>query len=128
MIVDGVRHLWTVKHEHHVLPPSAPGAVGGGHCREVFTAYREGHKRSPLRVAFTGGPGRFGGDPDKGIVWTKAPGSDRIESANLRTPGVAARLVQLGQARGWAPVDAATAAPLAIDDGFALLEQLARSP
>ena len=112
LVIDGRTYVWNVRHVHH----EPPHPSGDGRCREVFTAYLEGRKATPLRIAFTDGAGRHAGYPERGVVWT----SDDRDAANLNTPSVARRLIERARALGWQPET--MRAPWVVDDGFALLE------
>ena len=119
IIVDGEKYLWKVQHDHHALPAEAPPGPSTCRCREVFTAFLEGHRTSPLRLRFPDGPGQSAGSPAAGVVWTSGPNG---LSANLNTPRIAASLIRLARARGWDPSQRKT--PQIVDDGFFLLKEL----
>jgi hypothetical protein len=116
LVLHGSTYLWKVEHTHHVLPPPPPSRVGEGRCREVFTAYLEGRKASPLRIAFDDGAGHHAGYPARGVVWTSRAGED---DANLNTPRIARLLIERALAAGWRPEESRS--PWKVDDGFVLL-------
>ena len=97
IVVDSKTYLWKVKHDHKVLPSEPPHGPGADGCREVFTAFLEGHTASPLRIRFPDGPGQNSGYPAAGVVWTSGP--DGL-TANLNTPRIAAALIRLALSRG----------------------------
>ncbi len=117
LVIGSASYLWKVEHRHNVLDAPPAGAPRGGRCREVFTAFVEGHKRAPLRVWFTDGEGENAGYPEAGVVWTAR------QSVNLNEPRVARRVIEHALDAGWAPT--VRAKPFVIENGFALLEQLA---
>jgi hypothetical protein len=104
IVVNGAEYLFGVSHRH----PS------NGRCEEIFTAYLADHKRSPLRIRFTGAPGYEAGYPSRGVVGRTDPDA----SLNLNTPGVAASIIRRARELGWDPVSGATA--FIIADGFAV--------
>lgn len=108
IVVDGADYLFGRRHRHDAASP--PEQL----CQEIFTAYLEGHKRSPLRVWFTAGPGRGAGYPERGVVWLATPGG----WLNLNTPGEAANVIRRARASGWDPVNGR--GPFVIEDGFAV--------
>jgi hypothetical protein len=118
LVLDEGHCLWKVSHAHDVLPPPEPGDGREGRCREVFTAFLDGHPRAPLRVFFTEAAGCRAGYPESGVVWTAT------HRANLHEPFVARRLVELGRASGWSPRGAVR--PFVVEGGFAWLEHLVR--
>lgn len=118
IVVDGAPFLWAVKHHHHVRA-SSEGT--DGRCREVFTAYRAGVKHGALRISFDDGPGHHAGYPEAGVVWRPGP---EMFAVNLNTPRVAAALIRAALRHGWTPTQVKT--PLAIADGFELLDNLSR--
>jgi hypothetical protein len=103
--VDDERYLWKVEHAH-----DEPRR-----CVEVFTAFLEGRKASPLRVRFVESGDHHAGYPEAGSVWTS---TEPKRYANLNTPRIAVALVRAGRKTGWAPETAKT--PLVMD-GFAWL-------
>jgi len=112
LIIEGRRYLWGVSHKHHVLPAESPDGVPG--CREVFTAYLEGWKATPLRVQFSAAKHHQVGHPAAGEVWvSKAP----KVYWNLNTPGIATGLIKHALANGWQPDKQSR--PTVIEDGFA---------
>jgi len=119
ILVEGKAYLWKVNHDHKVLPPEPTHGSGAHGCREVFTAFLEGHSASPLRIRFPDGPGQSSGYPAAGVVWTSGPAG---LTANLNTPRIAAALIRLAVSRGWNPGQSRT--PLIVDDGFFLLKEL----
>lgn len=118
IVVGDATYLWKVQHDHHVLHADPEGAGAYG-CREVFTAFLEGHKVSPLRIRFPDGPGQSSGYPAAGVVWTSGPAG---LTANLNTPRIAAALIRLALSQGWNPGQSRS--PLIVDNGFSLLKEL----
>jgi hypothetical protein len=116
IIVDGEPYPWRF----------SPGCERTGcelepyRCRDIFTAYRKGQKRSPLRIVFStwespviGGPLRVGAPLDLG-----AQGEPDAHGANLHTPGFASRLIARARRLGWEP---ASRMPFVVSDGLPLL-------
>lgn len=89
LVVDGVEYRWSIRHEHHV--------DGHARCRECFTAFRVDHRASPLRVRFCEGPNVSAGYPLAGTIFVGGL------AYNLNLPRLAAAMIRLGLARGWAP-------------------------
>ncbi|MFV8755118.1 hypothetical protein ACNOYE_31610 [Nannocystaceae bacterium ST9] len=116
LVVDGVDYLWTVEHEHHVLPASE---LHRGRCRERFTAYREGCKTSPLRLWFSDGPDVEVGYPTAHGVYVYRP---HYADYNLNLPSVAVGLIRVALAHGWRPEVARR--PLEVADGLAWLGEV----
>lgn len=117
--IEGKTYLWKVEHDHNALPADPSQGPDTSGCREVFTAFLEGHRASPLRIRFPDGPGQSSGYPAAGVVWTSGPAG---LAANLNTPRIAACLIRLALSRGWTPGQSKT--PLIVDDGFFLLKEL----
>jgi hypothetical protein len=114
LTVEGKIYVWKRSHSH------VPTRGGGSRCRETFTAFLEGKKRSPLRVCFEDGNARAAGYPMAGVVWTKEACSESY--LNLNFPGVARRLIEAARDRGWRPESAIT--PWVVEDGFELYPAL----
>jgi hypothetical protein len=109
LVVDDVRYLWKVEHRHVMIADQRT-------CREVFSAFREGHKAAPLRIEFTSSAVDQAGYPEKGVVWTT---DEPSRTANLNTPAIAATLVREGLRRGWKPESERR--PFVLAEGFAWL-------
>jgi hypothetical protein len=119
IVIGTTTFLWKVEHAHHVLAPPVPGEGREGRCREVFTAFLDGDKRTPLRVWFTDAADRHAGYPEAGCLWA---GELRV---NLNEPGVARRVIELGLAQGWRST--AAKGEFVVEDGFAYLQRLAEA-
>jgi hypothetical protein len=122
IMVDGEPYLWRF----------SPGYERTGcasepyRCRDVFTAYRNGQKRNPLRIVFStwedpviGGPLKSGAPLDVGAL-----SDSGARGANLYTPGMASRLIARARQLGWDPASGA----FAVSDGVALLRSVIRKP
>lgn len=102
--VGGSTYLWRVSHRHHVLPDNK--------CSELFTAYLEGAKTTPLRATF---------NEDEVIriaAGVVMPAGERM-SYNLNEPGMARSLIEGALAAGWKPDN--SNAPFIVERGQALL-------
>jgi hypothetical protein len=119
IVVDGEQYLWRF----------APGYERTGNasnpyrCRDIFTAYRKGQKRSPLRIVFStwedpviGGPLRVGAPLDLDAV-----GDPNAHGANLHTPGIASRLIAKARELGGDP---GSRTPFVVSDGVPLLRDV----
>lgn len=96
LVIDGVTWLWKVEHAHV-----------DGRCHEVFTAYLEGHKASPVRITFVERDGWHAGYPASGVIW-----SDGGAEINLNLPSSARRVIELARRAGWSPETARSATEL----------------
>jgi hypothetical protein len=116
IVVDGERYLWRF----------APRYVDQGRaCRDVFVAFGDEIRSSPLRIVFEtwecpiiGGPLRVGAPLDLA--------KGRTAEINLHMPRWAATLIRAGLERGWQP--RRPHAQFLIADGVALLATLPMAP
>jgi hypothetical protein len=100
--------FWRVDHAHHLEPDA---------CAEVFSAFRSGFRKSPVRVRFSDAEQRGSGFPSQsGVVYDSRPPG---WSVNLHQPRTARLLIELALARGWTPLSATR--EYIIPDGFQLL-------
>jgi len=122
IMVDGEPYLWRF----------SPGYERTGcasepyRCRGIFTAYRKGQKRNPLRIVFStwedpviGGPLKIGAPLDVGAL-----SDPDARGANLYTPGMANRLITRARQLGWDPASGV----FVVSDGVLLLRSVIRKP
>ncbi|WP_331718483.1 hypothetical protein [Streptomyces sp. NBC_00624] len=106
-------YLWTLRHSHSVVDNSRS-------CCETLTLYPQpAGGGGPLRIVFTGGPGRYvpGGAP----LGSGDVGYIRGASLNLHEPGAVRALLDVALARGWQP----EVRRMVEIDGWSLLEAAA---
>jgi len=105
IIVDHETYLWQLTHQHE-----RPDA-----CAERLTVYREGFKKSPLRISFHQHDTWQVGYPERGVIW-----STQDQTAyNLNRPAIVASIIQQMVGAGWSPHVAST--PFDVQNGFHLL-------
>lgn len=105
IIVDHETYLWQLTHQHE-----RPDA-----CAERLTVYREGFKKSPLRVSFRQHDTWQVGYPEQGVIWST---QDKT-SYNLNRPAIVASIIQQMIGAGWLPHVAST--PFEVQNGLYLL-------
>lgn len=121
IVVDGRTFLWTTTHRHSKSP---------GECAEVFTAFLEDHKRSPLRIVFDERDGLCAGYPQAGLVWLPGPQtaegtpSPATAELDLNLPSTAETLIRHALDLGWVPD--ATQKPYELNGGKDLVLQCDR--
>jgi hypothetical protein len=115
IVVDGQRYVWRFVPRY--VPAPSPDLY---RCYDIFSAYLEGHHRSPLRIRFDTWECPMLGGP----LRARAPvllGRPETGGVNLHTPKWAAALIREGRRRGWEPEVAP--GPFLVEDGVRLLEE-----
>ena len=114
IVIDGENYLW-----RFVPGYEQTGSPGNPYqCHDIFTAYLEGYKASPLQIHFTtwedaviGGPLRTGAP-----INLNDPNSAQF---NLHAPKDAAETIRQALKLGWQPKT--TSIPFVIKNGSQLL-------
>jgi len=122
IMVDGEPYLWRFSPGYE-----RTGCASEPYCcRGIFTAYRKGQKRNPLRIVFStwedpviGGPLKIGAPLDIGAL-----SDPDARGANLYTPGMASRLIARARQLGWDPASGV----FVVSDGVPMLRSVIRKP
>jgi hypothetical protein len=109
--IHGIVYFWQTRHRHLEGQEST--------CSEVFSAFREDCRRTPLRIIFPETAESGPGYPSQAGVVVEYGAPPKV--INLNRPLLARTLIELALGGGWLP-DSQTS-QFIIGDGFQLLRQ-----